>query len=67
MTVTFNGNGMIESLQLFTDHGAMVYYADDIQNNRYELDVTSFSTGTYFIKVKTSQGITTKKVIILKK
>ena len=67
MTVTLNGNGMIETLQLFTDHGAMVYFVNNIQDNRFEIDVTEFSTGTYFLRVKTSQGVTTKRVIIHKR
>ena len=53
------------SVKLFNSIGKLVFFAKEISLlEPMQIDVNSFATGMYFVKINTVNGITTKKVMI---
>ena len=41
-----------------------VIYTSDIQNQKFEIDISHFSSGVYVVRLNTSLGTATKKLTI---
>ena len=41
-----------------------VVYTSDLQNQKFEIDISQFSSGVYVVRLNTSLGTTTKKLTI---
>lgn len=51
-------------VRVFDSSGKLLFYDQDaVLGNSYSLDVSSLSVGTYFVRINTSKGETTKKLI----
>lgn len=42
----------------------LIYEADTLIGNRHTVNVSSFSPGTYFVRINSEEGIATKKLVI---
>ena len=53
------------SVRIFNSLGKIVFYAKDLNlQNGQEIDVSSFNSGVYFVKLNSSKGEITKKLIL---
>jgi len=53
------------SIKIFNSIGKLMFFAKEMSLlEPIQIDVNSFATGMYFVKINTANGITTKKVII---
>ena len=53
------------SIKMFNSIGKLVFFTKGVSlMNPIQIDVNSFATGVYFVKINTENGITTKKVMI---
>ena len=53
------------SVKIFNSIGKLVFFAKGVNLlDPIQIDVNSFATGMYFVKINTENGVTTKKVII---
>ena len=46
------------------DMEGRVIYTSDIQNQKFEIDISQFSSGVYVVRLNTSLGTATKKLTI---
>jgi len=63
--VELTGNDMVDGIQLVNMIGETIYQATS-NDNKYEIDVTTFSNGIYFINIQQGDDIITKKFVINK-
>jgi len=53
------------SIKMFNSIGKLVFFAKGVSLlESMQIDVNSFATGMYFVKINTANGVTTKKVMI---
>lgn len=57
-----NENGVIESVELVSTTGSIVY-TSTVSSNNYTVNTTNLKAGIYFVNVQTSNGVKTYKVI----
>ncbi len=55
---------IIESIKVFDISGKLINDYGKSYNNLEELDISNYAKGTYFLKVKTERGLTTKKIVV---
>ncbi len=55
-----------EKVSLLNMYGVEVYSTSNLQNGKLQLSTKNFNSGIYFIQVKTTQSILSKKLIITK-
>jgi len=58
-----NGTQDIQQVKIYNNLGALVY-SNDNKQQQYEIDVSSFSQGLYYVNVNSSDAIIRKKIII---
>lgn len=63
-TFSVSTSSNIESIEVFSITGQMVYTVKNISSSVYEVSNTTLDKGVYFIKVKTNSGLETKKITL---
>ena len=58
-----NGTQDIQQVKIYNNLGALVY-SNDSKQQQYEIDVSSFSQGLYYVNINSSETIIRKKIII---
>ena len=58
-----NGTQNIQQVKIYNNLGALVY-SNDSKQQQYEIDVSSFSQGLYYVNINSSETIISKKIII---
>ena len=58
-----NGTQDIQQVKIYNNLGALVY-SNDSKQQQYEIDVSSFSQGLYYVNINSSDAIIRKKIII---
>src|SRR5690554_389439 len=61
LTIT-NENGLIESVELISATGSIVY-TSTVSSNNYTVNTSNLNAGIYFVNIQTSNGVKTYKVI----
>tara|TARA_Y100000385_G_C13019631_1_gene605551 strand:- start:88 stop:1386 length:1299 start_codon:yes stop_codon:yes gene_type:complete len=61
--LNFNGNSLVESIQIIDNHGKIVF-ENYVNNFKGSLDLNHLSNGIYFIKAFTNSGSIHKKIIL---
>lgn len=62
--VNLNSDKNIDNVKVFDITGRLVKTINRVDSNKTIVDLTSFATGTYVIKIETGKKVVTKKVII---
>ncbi|MBP5546751.1 MAG: T9SS type A sorting domain-containing protein [Bacteroidales bacterium] len=52
-----------DAIQIVDMEGRVIY-TSDIQNQKFEIDISQFSSGVYVVRLNTSLGTATKKLTI---
>ncbi|MFK7806852.1 MAG: cohesin domain-containing protein [Saprospiraceae bacterium] len=60
-------NALIQSVEVYNVVGALLETNDYASNNKAVLNTNNLSEGTYFLKVQTEKGQTTRRIVVLKK
>lgn len=58
-----NSNNIIREINVFSIDGRMVYY-DDQSQNETTIDLTSFSRGTYIVRMILDEDVVIRKIIV---
>ena len=58
-----NGTQDIQQVKIYNNLGALVY-SNDNRQQQYNIDVSSFSQGLYYVNINSSDAIIRKKIII---
>ena len=58
-----NGTQDIQQVKIYNNLGALVY-SNNSKQQQYEIDVSSFSQGLYYVNINSSETIIRKKIII---
>ncbi len=61
--VNINCGYKINSLELYDEQGKLLYTKEGVNSYNYTISLKDYSQGTYFIKILTQTGQTTKKII----
>ncbi len=61
--VNIKSDNTITSVKIFNYTGQMVA-SEKVDNNIYQFNTSKLNTGIYFFQVETTQGVTTKRIII---
>ena len=61
--LNFNGNSLVESIQIIDNHGKIVF-ENYVNKFKGSLDLNLLSNGIYFIKAFTNSGTIHKKIIL---
>ncbi len=64
--ITIENSSIIKEFTLFNLTGAKIYSEKNIAQNKIELNTSSFSSGLYFLSLRSESGTLTKKIIIYK-
>lgn len=56
-------NAVIEEITIFDLSGKQVGYIPNLDTQEYTLDIYNYISGIYFVKIKTNEGTTVKKII----
>ena len=52
-------------VKIYNTLGKLMFYGKNINlTNEFKIDVSAFETGVYFVKLNTSKGEITKKLIL---
>jgi hypothetical protein len=52
-------------IEVYNIHGEKIYNKDEINSSsNFQIDLSSQPEGLYFMQVKTSDGVLTKKIIV---
>lgn len=52
-------------LRLFDSTGKLIYFEKEKElNNPYQIDISKFSSGIYYLRINNEKGVATKKIII---
>ncbi|PHS10473.1 MAG: hypothetical protein COA88_01655 [Kordia sp.] len=62
--INISGSDGFGEIRLFSINGKLIYYNKEANLSSTQIDVSSLSTGVYFVKINSSKGVTTKKVMI---
>lgn len=63
--LTINSPSLIQNISVFNVHGVLVQKVNDIDANEYSLNVSSKTSGVYFIQVENTNGsFSTRQLII---
>ncbi len=60
--VKISSNNMIDEIMIFSIDGRMVY-SEDVDNNETSIDVSSFESGAYIMKMVVGKEVVVKRVI----
>jgi hypothetical protein len=63
--VTISSNGNLTSITVVNQLGAVVKNQTRIDGNEYVLDISNYATGIYFLRIKSDQGETINKKIVV--
>jgi hypothetical protein len=64
INIRWNGNEN-PSVRIYNSLGKLVYYAKNVNlRNTFQVETSNFSEGLYFVKLSSSLGEITKKVVI---
>jgi hypothetical protein len=55
---------IIESIKIFDISGKLINDYGNSYSSSEKLDISNYAKGTYFLKVKTESGLTTKKIVV---
>lgn len=67
VTINFNTDEKINSLEIFTSSGALIYSREFSENNsqkQFEIDLKQFSSGAYILRANSENGVINKKLMI---
>jgi Secretion system C-terminal sorting domain/Leucine Rich repeats (2 copies) len=62
LNINYHENGIISSIEIYDANGLLVHSANNLQS----IDISSFSSGVYFIKLNVGAEIITEKFVISK-
>lgn len=65
-TIDINNNNQSYSIQILDITGQVIYTKGQIATSKTQIDLNSIAEGVYFVKVKTENGKTVKKILIQK-
>ncbi len=60
--VNFNNANENAVIEVYNQMGKLIEVIDNVINSEYKLDLSEYSTGIYFVVLKSSRGIQTKKI-----
>ncbi|KXK38349.1 MAG: cellulosome anchoring protein cohesin subunit [Bacteroidetes bacterium OLB9] len=63
----FNGRNHIKGYTLFDQMGAIIKSVDELDQQTAAINTSALADGVYFIKAVTSQGVITKKLVVMNK
>jgi len=66
LNIQWKEPGKKAELRIFNVHGKLVYYIKEADLNNFAIRTDDFTNGIYFIRINSSKGIYTQKIVIKK-
>lgn len=65
LTIHFNGRNIIKSCIITDQIGNIIDHQSELNRQSYSVNTSNYPEGIYFVKVVSTQGVITKKVVVL--
>ncbi|HQW00189.1 MAG TPA: T9SS type A sorting domain-containing protein, partial [Bacteroidia bacterium] len=65
--IEYVSEGVVQSLELFNATGSIIYFQNIKENyptNTFEIDLSSYPSGVYLIRLQTNNGAIFKKLML---
>jgi hypothetical protein len=67
MSVHFNGRNVIKSMRIYDQVGMLVEDKPEINMQSINVNTSKYADGIYYVKIISTQGVITRKVVVLNK
>lgn len=64
LTINLSGNGIIYSVELLDMNGRLIVRKDNIMSNTFTANRNGIASGTYILRVMSSKGTVTEKILV---
>ncbi len=54
----------VNSVSVFNVSGKQVFFDQNERNRKFAIDVTNYEKGLYFVRIETSHGVVSKKIVV---
>lgn len=58
------GNNLFYKVKILNLFGETVFYSNEVKSRKIKLDLSSYPSGIYFVKIKTAENVYIEKIIL---